>query len=584
MATTPFFAQQFHFLDGALAAGGKLYAYLQGTATPATLYLDPTFATAAPYPLVLGADGLAPQYFVPSTVGIRLKLMDPRTGVDTIVWTRDYIVSGGNGSGGGNYLPLAGGTMAAGAQIQWPNDDSNSALYFGSAVGKWTNYTRDQWYFAPTATRGGGYFQAQSYGAFLSLMNPGNVSSVDLYGFPGGGYLTLKNSAGNDIVALGSTGSEEYGQLTLRNGAAAGRLASIRLNGGSGEARVGSIWTGQPDYGVERIDELGDAYLRNLSLSGLTNGTIPIVSTAGGLLGDSSLTEGATSLTSSGKTVKLRGNRAALGGQLEVGGGAGGNAGTMAFGRGSDGALGAMLGYTAGANENQEFCFKSVGTNGAFFSWYCRPSSAAIERMRLSANGGLSIGTTADPGTGALLLTAQASQWSTELVTSGRYAKTTDTTIGPSAAAKASLLNGATSGFTAVTDPANRWNAVGAASETTLKGNVSSVANQVLVFELYRGGVSVATMTLPARNYGTSTPWRLVIDQVVRVAGSSGTVRVKIRAYITADNVNAQASCYDVSATLTGIDLTAASTWDVVCTIPNNASNSIFCDYAKKVG
>jgi hypothetical protein len=176
--------------------------------------------------------------------------------------------------------------------------------------------------------------------------------------------------------------------------------------------------------------------------------------------------------------------------------------------------------------------------------------------------------------------------WAVERVASSQYVKTSDTTIGPSAAAKASLLNGgvAAGGFAAVSAPAGRWNAVGAQNDIRLKGKISSVANQVLVFELYRNGVSVATLTLPARTYGTNTPWLLEIDQDVRVAGASGTVRVDMRAHVTADNASSQSSCYQMDSTLTGVDLTAATTWDVVCTIPNNAANSITCIKARKVG
>ena len=178
----------------------------------------------------------------------------------------------------------------------------------------------------------------------------------------------------------------------------------------------------------------------------------------------------------------------------------------------------------------------------------------------------------------------QTIQFTNEPVQSVQYTKTADTTIGPNATAKASLLNGAASGFTAVSEPAGRWNAVGAQSDIRLKGRVSSDFNQVLVFELYRNGVSVVTLTLPARTYNTNTPWRLEIDQDVRVAGSSGTVRVDMRAYVTADNASSQASCYQMDSTLTGVDLTAAATWDVVCTIPSNAANSITCIKGRKVG
>ena len=181
----------------------------------------------------------------------------------------------------------------------------------------------------------------------------------------------------------------------------------------------------------------------------------------------------------------------------------------------------------------------------------------------------------------------QTIQWATEPVTSGRYVKISDTTIGPSATAKKSLLDGgvAAGGFAAVTDPAGRWDAVGAHSTTILEGKVASAPNQALTFELYRNGSVAATLTLPARTYGsTATPWYLEIRQTVRVAGASGTVRIDMRARVTADNANAQSSVYQIDTTLAGADLVAASTWDVVCTIPNNSSNQITCHEATKVG
>lgn len=171
-----------------------------------------------------------------------------------------------------------------------------------------------------------------------------------------------------------------------------------------------------------------------------------------------------------------------------------------------------------------------------------------------------------------------------ELVASARYIKATDASVGPSAAAKASLLNGDTVGFAAVSDPANRWNVIGAKSKTEMMGIVSSVANQILTFELYLNGASAVTLTTPARTFGTNTPWRLVIKQTTLVTGTSGTVRVMMRFYCTADNANATSSCYATEVTLAGINLASAQTWDVVCTIPNNASNRITCQDVEKIG
>jgi hypothetical protein len=99
MPTTPFYLQQFRFLDGSPASGGKLYATVQGTETPAQLYLNPSLTTPAAQPLILSADGTVPQFWAPTVPGLCFKLKDPRAGLDTLVWTRDYIAIEGGGSG-----------------------------------------------------------------------------------------------------------------------------------------------------------------------------------------------------------------------------------------------------------------------------------------------------------------------------------------------------------------------------------------------------------------------------------------------------------------------------------------------------
>ena len=177
-------------------------------------------------------------------------------------------------------------------------------------------------------------------------------------------------------------------------------------------------------------------------------------------------------------------------------------------------------------------------------------------------------------------------QYASEPTQSSAYVKITDTTIGPSATAKASLLNGgmAAGGFGAATDSAGRWNFVGAHSVIMLEGKITTVANQIIALELYRNGASVATLTMPARSYGSATPWYLEIRQTVRTAGAAGTVRLDMRFRATADNASAQTSCYQMDSTLTGVDLTTASTWDIVATIPNNTGNSISCHQAAKAG
>lgn len=141
-----------------------------------------------------------------------------------------------------------------------------------------------------------------------------------------------------------------------------------------------------------------------LSISGLSQNIIPRVVSGSGLLGASALSDNGTAV-SSGLPVRAIADRTANGAHLIVGGAAAGNAGYMAFGRGSDGAQGILIGYVAGVSESLELRFQSGGADGAWQSWYTRTSGGtATEKMRLSTVGGLSVGVTTDPGAGGVNL------------------------------------------------------------------------------------------------------------------------------------------------------------------------------------
>ena len=354
------------------------------------------------------------------------------------------------------------------------------------------------------------------------------------------------------------------------------QVLSLKVNGvalidSAQNVKANEIWTG----GAIRINALGDGTYRNLTASALTANKLPKAST-GGLLADSAVSEDAVYVRSS-KPLSIDNTPlrvAPTAGQATLGMdvAAGNAAVNVAYTAGSVRWLwGKNSDAESGADAGSNWFLRAFSDAGTLIDTPMQIARVAGGAMILSR---------------PVVVAKQVSQWASELVTSGRYVKITDTTVGPSATAKASLLNGgvAAGGFAAVTDPANRWNAVGAKNKVELEGVVSSAANQVLVFELYRNGAVSATLTVPARTYGTATPWRLVIKQTVRVAGSSGTVRVLLRFYATADNTNSAASCYAMDTMLPGIDLTASHTWDVVCTIPNNASNQITCQDAEKVG
>lgn len=89
---------------------------------------------------------------------------------------------------------------------------------------------------------------------------------------------------------------------------------------------------------------------------------------------------------------------------IQVGGGVSGNAGTLRFCRGSDVAQGASIGYEASVNESSEFRTSVFGSVTSWASWHIRDASSTREVMRLNTSGGLSIGTTTDPGSGGLII------------------------------------------------------------------------------------------------------------------------------------------------------------------------------------
>lgn len=132
MPTTPFYLQQFRFLDGSPASGGKLYATVQGTETPAQLYLNPSLTTPAAQPLILSADGIAPQFWAPSTPGLCFKLKDPRAGLDTLVWTRDYISDGDGVNAPGTVTSVG---LSLGAAMEAIADVSSSPVVTSGTIG-----------------------------------------------------------------------------------------------------------------------------------------------------------------------------------------------------------------------------------------------------------------------------------------------------------------------------------------------------------------------------------------------------------------------------------------------------------------
>lgn len=314
MATVPFFVQQFTRLNGEWASGAKLYAFQQGTNTPAFLYLDAALTTPAPAPLILLSGGIVPQFWVPLTPGLKFVLRDTD---DTLIWTRDYIsptASSGGGGGsvssvgitlgpaleaiasvsnspitsagviqieldsqaqglalmspagaagvpsfrqiqasdvaGGPFLPTAGGTMDLNAQISWPDESEYSAgMYFGSALGNWTQINRRQIYYAESATRSGFYIipttNPTNGGTTLSLTRSGR-QDVSIYAHADGGYASFYDKFKRIGAAIGARPSSGGGEIQIRD--AAGQ-SSFYHYGDAGETWTAAQeyqWSGEP--------------------------------------------------------------------------------------------------------------------------------------------------------------------------------------------------------------------------------------------------------------------------------------------------------------------------------------------------
>lgn len=94
--TAPFFVQTFHYPDGRVLAGGKLWFLVAGsTSLPKQVFQDRANTIPLVQPLILDAGGTAPQYFL----GEGLYKIIVMTPADVIVQTRDYVDGEGSGSG-----------------------------------------------------------------------------------------------------------------------------------------------------------------------------------------------------------------------------------------------------------------------------------------------------------------------------------------------------------------------------------------------------------------------------------------------------------------------------------------------------
>lgn len=94
-STLPFFAQRFVDSAGRPLSGGKLYFYVAGsTSLPKDVYVDHENTLPYTQPVVLDANGVAPQYFADDG----MYYIELRDAAGAMILTRDYVQ--GNGGGG----------------------------------------------------------------------------------------------------------------------------------------------------------------------------------------------------------------------------------------------------------------------------------------------------------------------------------------------------------------------------------------------------------------------------------------------------------------------------------------------------
>lgn len=561
MSTSPFYLQQFHRLNGSPAAGGKLRAFVQGTATPANLYLDAALTVVAPRPLLLDAQGYAPQFWVSPTSGL---LMELRDADDTLIWTRDYVQATGSGSSGlvtsvaidppalmsvtgspvtsagtialdwngtaadvvladgstvaassfakaDEYLPLAGGDMAPSAMISWPGQTNTGGFkgIYWQAPNCWSRISHWGAIWSPSSApgerRGGVQLSPDIYGGSLSLRNPGDVPGVEIYTHENGGYARFLNFATGSRMEIGSHPSG-FGEWFVK-----GSSGDIRVSasGYDGSLNAEKLAIGPVSYGrVVRIDATGAGYLTALSISGLSNRSIPLVSTAGGQLGDSSLSEDATSVKSA-KPLTLNGatrpawdaDRNAT--QLDSLGSIWSSVSGVRLSRGMY-----YQGVFRAISATEYGSFISLGSDGGleFASADALVSAGAVAAInpRVSAS-----------RTGAL--TCRTS----EPVMSGITASTAGLSYSNSTTPTSIIAAGAK------TIAAGRWGVAGTTWMGLFMGAIQWTNAHTLRFEVLLGATVIAdsgAITMSAIASGSI--WSLTLYGTLRTVGASGTLQI----------------------------------------------------------
>lgn len=474
-------------------------------------------------------------------------------------------------SGGAAYLPLTGGTMGDTALIQYEEtaDQFQAGMYWGGP--NWARISRWGLIWNGTETRSGiQLYPVVGGGSYFGLQRRNSFENdVELYGHGDGGYMNLKGATGRNAVSLGAEPGSGNGSLYTQNGS--GQWTISHSSSADAQYSVTNLRTVNAAtellvaYAL-RINGIGKGFLTALEVTSLTEGKIPLAGVSG-LLGNSSLSEDATSVKST-KPIDVNGaarpawafwavplqlsNESAV---ITIGGSKGDQVGLARnFYTAVDGFQYPVTTRTAGGYPTQ-LMLDDLGRL-RFLSSMTAPTVGSkitdlVTRWRVE-------------NTGQLL------QWaSLEPVQSAGYSKTATTTVSGTTA-ETSLLG------TAITVPAGRLNIAGLLSHLKLKGTISASGTTLVTWRVKINGITVATNAV-TRNWDTSF-WRIEGDGTTRTTGATGTRQWDVGLYANADNANAQVSYYDLSWLGTQ-DLTAAATLDVTVQ-PAATTTTITCTTA----
>lgn len=338
----------------------------------------------------------------------------------------------------------------------------------------------------------------------------------------------------------------------------------------SGNVKANAVYSNFTDL---RINPAGQAFFTQLQVSNLTNTKIPRVSSASGLFTDSAIGDDGTNVTITRPLTLNGATRPAWAGVFDatqesnlVGTAVQKSSSTRHVASRTNGIYWDGTQFKAIATSTDSWpAILSLGYDAL---WYATDT----ENPTAGSTVTLSTKWTVDKY-------GQSKQWSSELVTSGRWSKTSTTTIA-NTITETSLWGGAQS------IPANRIQSVGQIISIKAAGRVSCLNSAGYTIKVNVGSTIIGTGTgsFPAALSGQA--FRVEGDLTFWTVGASGGVMGYVMFHFTTSGGQAQPYVIPVvlSSSTTAWDTTTEQNLDITMTWgAANASNSISCDHGKIV-